>query len=118
MNVVTPLEDRIVVKKVEISKVRNSGLIIPDSMREQSDRGEVIAIGPGRASTQVDGTPCVVPISGIEVGDIVLFSPYAGSPVVFEDYEFLILRVGDVLGVLDAASLGVGEPGEIAHVGA
>lgn len=100
---VRPLGDRVLVKKNVRESVRKSGLVIPDSIREQSDRGEVLDIGPGAAGMQPDGvTPCVIPIVGVEIGDTVVFSPYAGSQVIVGDDEFLLLRIHDVLGVLDA----------------
>lgn len=97
------LGDRVLVRKVDRNTVRNSGLVLPDTMRDQSDRGQVIEVGPGIPSVQADGhTPCHIPIQGVEVGDTVLFSPYAGSLLAVGDSTFLLLRVGDVLGVLVA----------------
>lgn len=110
MTPVVPLGDRILVKRLEAQKVRASGLVLPDSFKEQSDRAEVIAIGAGR-QTETGET---LPIEGIEIGDTVLFSPYSGSQVVVDDEEWLLLRAGDVLGVL--TGLAVGEPGDILHV--
>lgn len=95
------LGDRVLVRKIDRNTVRSSGIVLPDSMRDQSDRGEVVEIGPGLPSVQADGhTPCHIPIQGVEIGDTVLFSPYAGSLLSVGDSDFLLLRVGDVLGVL------------------
>lgn len=93
---VKPLGDRIVVQKIDLSRIRASGLVLPDSIREQSDRGEVVAVGTGTWAS--DGE--LVPMPDVVVGDTVVFSPYAGSQVVVGDEEFLVLRVGDVLGIL------------------
>lgn len=98
---VKPLGDRIVVKKVELDRLLKSGILLPDSVREQSDRGVVVQVGPGSYST--DGT--LIPMPPFEAGDVVVFSPYAGAQVIVGDDEYLILRVGDVLGILDQPTL-------------
>lgn len=89
MTDVEPLGDRIVVRRIE-SPRQVGRIILPDSTREQSDRGEVLAVGPGKDE----------PIAGIEPGDVVLFAPFAGSLVSVDGEEFLILREADVLGRL------------------
>lgn len=94
---IRPLGDRVLVSKIGMERVRASGLIVPDSVREQSDRASVLEVGPGHVTS--DGT--LVPITNIKVGDVVVFSPYAGSQVLVDDEEFLLLKVGDVLGVIE-----------------
>lgn len=90
-----PLQDRILVKRLEAESKTASGIIIPDNAKEKPMEGEVIAVGNGK--TLSDGTlskPDVV------VGDKILFSKYAGSEVKLEGVDHLILREDDILGVL------------------
>ena len=90
-----PLQDRILVKRLEAESKTASGIIIPDNAKEKPMEGEVIAVGNGKVLN--DGNlakPDVV------VGDKVLFSKYAGSEVKLEGVDHLILREDDILGVL------------------
>jgi chaperonin GroES len=97
---VEPLGDRIIVKRLAVES-RPSGIVLPESMmREQSDRGEVLAVGPGRQTDSGE----TLPVEGVEVGDVVVFGPYAGSLIVVDDEDYLLLRVGDVLGKLTAVA--------------
>lgn len=92
---IRPLQDRILVKRLEAESKTASGIIIPDNAKEKPMEGEVIAIGKGRLME--DGkmhTPDVA------VGDKILFSKYAGSEVKLDGDEHLILREDDVLGVI------------------
>ena len=93
---IRPLQDRILVKRLEAeARQTASGIIIPDNAKEKPMEGEVVAIGKGRLLE--DGklhTPDVA------VGDKILFSKYAGSEVKLEGEEHLILREDDVLGVI------------------
>ncbi len=90
-----PLQDRILVKRLEAESKTASGIIIPDNAKEKPMEGEVIAVGNGKVLN--DGKlakPDVV------VGDRILFSKYAGSEVKLEGTDHLILREDDILGVL------------------
>lgn len=92
---IRPLQDRILVKRLEAESKTASGIIIPDNAKEKPMEGEVIAVGKGRILE--DGklhTPDVA------VGDRILFSKYAGSEVKLDGDEHLILREDDVLGVI------------------
>lgn len=87
-----PLDDRIVVKPVEAEETTAGGIVLPDAAKEKSQRGEVIAVGPGRLLDS--GERCAV---GLEVGDTVLFGKYGGSDIEVDGQEVKILRESDIL---------------------
>lgn len=90
-----PLQDRILVKRLEEKEVKKGGIIIPDTAKEKPQEAEVIAVGPGKVTA--DGTRQPM---GVKVGDKILFGKYSGSEVKLEDEEYLIMREEDVLGIL------------------
>jgi chaperonin GroES len=90
-----PLQDRILVKRIEKEEKSAGGIIIPDSAKEKPQEGEVIAVGNGKRSD--DGT--VHPLD-LQVGERVLFGKYSGSEIKIDGVEHLILREEEVLGVL------------------
>ncbi len=91
-----PLQDRILVKRVEEAEKTKGGIIIPDSAKEKPAEGEVVAVGAGKVGD--DGKK--IPLE-IKKGDRILFSKYGGTEVNIEDEEFLIMREDDVLGVVE-----------------
>lgn len=91
-----PLQDRILVERVEESKTTKGGIIIPDTAKEKPAEGKVIAVGNGRVGE--DGK--VIPME-LKVGDRILFSKYGGTEVKIEGVDYLIMRQDDVLGVVD-----------------
>ncbi len=93
-----PLQDRIVVKRLEDKEQVRGGIIIPDTAKEKPQQGEVLAVGRGKRLE--DGK--VLPLD-VKVGDRVLFAKYSGTEVKIDDQEYLILREEDVLGVLEQA---------------
>ncbi len=93
---IRPLQDRIIVKRIEGEEVSSGGIIIPDSAKEKPQEGKVIAIGKGKIGE--DGK--LQPLD-VKKGDKVLFSKYAGSEVNIDGDEHLIIREDDVLGVLE-----------------
>jgi chaperonin GroES len=93
---IRPLQDRILVKRIEEEDKTKGGIIIPDSAKEKPQEGVVIAVGGGRVAE--DGT--VRPLD-VKKGDKVLFSKYGGTEVTLEGQEHLIIREDDVLGVLE-----------------
>ena len=92
---IRPLQDRILVKRLEAEEKTASGIIIPDNAKEKPMEGEVIAVGNGKILD--DGT---VRKPDLKVGDKILISKYAGSEVKINNVEHLILREDDVLGVI------------------
>jgi len=93
---IRPLQDRILVKRLEAEEKTASGIIIPDNAKEKPMEGEVIAVGNGK---MLDDGKMRKP--DVKVGDRVLFSKYAGSEVKISGAEHLILREDDLLGVID-----------------
>ncbi len=91
-----PLGDRLIVKAVEAEETTAGGIVIPDTAKEKPQKGEVIAVGPGK---QLDNGK-IVPIE-VGVGDIVYYAKYGGTEVKVGAQEYVILRQDDVLAVLD-----------------
>ena len=91
-----PLQDRILVRRVEEAQKTKGGIIIPDSAKEKPAEGEVVAVGAGKVGD--DGKK--IPLE-IKKGDRILFSKYGGTEVNIEDDEYLIMREDDVLGVVE-----------------
>jgi chaperonin GroES len=94
--VIKPLEDRIVVKPLEAEQTTASGLVIPDTAREEPQKGEVLAVGPGRFDESGANR---LPMD-VDVGDVVLYSKYGGTEVKYHGEEYLVLSARDVLGIV------------------
>ena len=92
-----PLGDRVVVKPAAREETTRSGLVLPDTSTERPQRGEVLAVGPGRVTDE--GTRLEMEV---KVGDTVLFAKYAGTEFKLEDEELLILGERDILAIIDA----------------
>lgn len=90
-----PLQDRILVQRVEEETTTKGGIIIPDTAKEKPAEGKVVAVGNGKLGD--DGKR--VPLE-IKAGDRILFGKYAGTEVKIEGEEYLIMREDDVLGVI------------------
>ncbi len=95
MQKIRPLQDRILVKRLEEKEVKKGGIIIPDTAKEKPQEGQVIAVGPGRWGDDGKRIPMEV-----KAGDKILFGKYSGSEVKVADAEHLIMREEDVLGIL------------------
>ncbi|MCO4877143.1 co-chaperone GroES [Paraburkholderia caribensis] len=93
---IRPLYDRVIVKRIETQRTTDSGIVIPDSVAEKPEQGEVIAVGSGRLLQ--DGTLRALQL---KVGDQVLFGKYAGQTVKVDGEELLVMREEDVMGVLE-----------------
>jgi chaperonin GroES len=93
---IRPLQDRILVKRVDEEEKTKGGIIIPDSAKEKPQEGRVIAVGNGKI--QENGN--VQPLD-VKKGDRILFSKYAGTEVNVDSEEHLIIREDDVLGILE-----------------
>jgi len=95
---IKPLQDRVIVKRIEEEQKTAGGIIIPDSAKEKPQQGKVLAVGPGKVlegGTRVDMT--------VKEGDLVLFGKYAGSEVKIDGEEVLIMREDDILGIKEVA---------------
>jgi len=89
---INPLDDRVVVKPLEAEETTAGGIVLPDAAQEKPQRGEVVAVGPGRLLDS--GERCPV---GVEVGDEVLFGKYGGTEIEVDGQEIKILRESDIL---------------------
>ncbi|MCC6463692.1 MAG: co-chaperone GroES [Saprospiraceae bacterium] len=85
-----PIADRVIIKPAPADEKTKGGLIIPDTAKEKPQRGEVVAVGPGK-----DGN-----LMTVQVGDIVLYGKYSGNEINFEGQDYLIMREDDVLCIL------------------
>ena len=100
---VRPLHDRILVKRIEEKETAKGGIIIPDTAKEKSQEGEVIAVGHGKKTEEGK----VIPLD-VKSADRILFGKYSGTEIKIEDQEYLILKEEEVLGVLEAAKHAAG----------
>jgi chaperonin GroES len=91
-----PLQDRILVQRVEEETKTKGGIIIPDTAKEKPAEGKVVAVGNGKVGD--DGNRAALEI---KVGDRILFGKYSGTEVKIEGEEYLIMREDDVLGVIE-----------------
>ncbi len=92
---VKPLQDRILIKRVEEEAKSKGGIIIPDSAKEKPQEGQVVAVGAGKVT---DAGKRVAP--EVKAGDRILFGKYSGTEIKIEGEEHLILREDDVLAVI------------------
>ncbi len=100
---ITPLHDRLIVKRIEEGEQIRGGIIIPDSAKEKPQEGEVIAAGEGKY--RKDGTR--QPLD-VKKGDRVLFGKYSSSEIKIDGEDFLILREDEILGVVTRAGAATG----------
>ncbi len=95
---VTPLHDRVLIKRIEEKETVKGGIIIPDTAKEKPQEGEVIAVGAGRIEKGAR-----IPLD-VKAGDRVLFGKYSGTDIKIEDQEYLILREEEILAKLTGAA--------------
>ena len=93
---IRPLQDRILVKRIDEEETSKGGIIIPDTAKEKPQEGKVIAVGKGK----VNENGKIQPLD-VKKGDRILFSKYSGTEVTIEGNEHLIIREDDVLGVCE-----------------
>ena len=91
-----PLQDRILVTRVEEEQTTKGGIIIPDTAKEKPAEGKVVAVGNGKVGD--DGKRVALEI---KKGDRILFGKYSGTEVKIEGEEYLIMREDDVLGIIE-----------------
>jgi chaperonin GroES len=96
-NKIRPLQDRLIVKRLDEEQKTASGLFIPDNAKEKPQQGKVMAVGKGKVRD--DGT--IQPLD-LKVGDTILFGKYSGQEVKVDGEEVLIMREDDVYGVVEA----------------
>jgi chaperonin GroES len=93
---IRPLQDRILIKRVDEEEKTSGGIIIPDSAKEKPQEGQVVAVGPGKT---LDSGEIATP--GVNPGDRILFSKYAGTDVTVDGEEHIIIREDDVLAIYE-----------------
>jgi len=90
-----PLHDRVVVRRIEAEEKTKGGIIIPDTVKEKPQEGEIIAVGPGGR----DEAGKLIPID-LKAGDRVLFGKWSGTEVKIEGEDLLIMKESDIMGVI------------------
>jgi chaperonin GroES len=93
---IRPLQDRVIVKRLEEEEKTKGGIIIPDTAKEKPQEGKVIAVGKGKLTE--DGK--VIPLD-VKAGDKILFGKYSGTEIKVEGEELLIMREEDILGIIE-----------------
>src|SRR5271169_1504942 len=91
---VTPLHDRVLVRRLEEKETAKGGIIIPDTAKEKPQEGEVIAVGDGKIEKGKRVPP------DVKAGDRILFGKYTGNDITMDNQEYLILREEDILAKL------------------
>jgi chaperonin GroES len=93
---VKPLQDRLVVKRLEEEEKTKGGIIIPDAAKEKPQEGRVIAVGEGKVLESGQRSPV-----SVKAGDKILFGKYSGTEIKIDGEEHLILREDDVLAIIE-----------------
>ena len=99
---ITPLHDRVVVKRLEEKESIKGGIIIPDSAKEKPQEGEVVAVGAGKREKGER-----IPLD-VKVGDRVLFGKYSGNDIKIDDEEYMILKEDEILAKLAPSAKAAG----------
>jgi chaperonin GroES len=87
-----PMGDRLVVKPTQSEEKTKSGIYIPDTAKEKSQEGKVVAVGPGKMTDEGKRIPM-----DVEVGDIIIYAKYGGSEIKLDEEELIIMRESDIL---------------------
>jgi chaperonin GroES len=95
-----PLHDRVAIRRLDGDATSKGGIIIPDTVKEKPQEGEVVAVGPGAR----DEAGARIPLD-VAVGDLVLFGKWSGTEVRIDHVDLLIMRESDVIAVLDKSGL-------------
>ncbi len=96
---IKPLGDRIVVERIEQEEKTAGGIIIPDTAKEKPKQAKVVAVGAGAK----DENGKRIPVD-VSVGDVVLFTQWAGSEIKLDGKEYLVLKESDVIGIIEGAA--------------
>src|ERR1700724_4713896 len=94
----TPLHDRVIVKRIEEKEIIKGGIIIPDSAKEKPMEGEVIAVGAGKREKGE-----LIPLD-VKAGDRVLFGKYSGNDIKIDDEEYMILKEDEILAKIGSSA--------------
>ena len=93
---IKPLQDRVVVLRIDEEEKTSGGIIIPDTAKEKPQEGKIIAVGPGKRNDKGELAPLAV-----KKNDRVLFAKYAGNEIKIDGVEHLIMREDDILGIVE-----------------
>ncbi|MCB1759039.1 MAG: co-chaperone GroES [Gammaproteobacteria bacterium] len=93
---IRPLQDRVVIRRMEEERTSAGGIVLPDSATEKPVQGEVVAVGNGKVLDSGQARPL-----DVKVGDRVLFGKYSGTEVKIGDEELLVMREEDIMGVIE-----------------
>ena len=93
---IRPLQDRVIVRRLEEEEKTKGGIIIPDTAKEKPQEGKVIAVGKGKMTEEGK----LIPLD-VKVGDKILFGKYSGTEIKIEGEEHLIMREEDILGIIE-----------------
>ena len=93
---IKPLNDRVLVERIEASEKTAGGILLPDSAKEKPTQGKIVATGDGRRTDKGERLPL-----SVEVGQTILFSSYAGTAIKEDGDEYLILDESEILAVVD-----------------
>ena len=96
-----PLQNRLLVERLEAEQTTASGIIIPDTAKEKPQQGRVVSVGPGVRDKAGKHVP-----KEVSAGDTVLFAKYGGADVTIDGHEYLILKEDDILGVISGHAAG------------
>ena len=92
----TPLADRVIVRRFEAEEKTKRGIVLPDAAKEKPTKGKVISVGPGRLDDNGKHTPMAV-----RVGETVVYGKWSGTEIELGDEKFVILKESDLLGVME-----------------
>ena len=94
---IRPLQDRVIVQRVQEEEKTKGGIIIPDTAKEKPQEGKVVAVGKGKVGDDGKVTPL-----DVKAGDRILFGKYSGTEVKIDGEDFLIMREDDILGIVES----------------
>ncbi|MBA2501962.1 MAG: co-chaperone GroES [Pyrinomonadaceae bacterium] len=100
---IKPLQDRVIVRRIEEGEQLRGGIIIPDTAKEKPQEGEVTAVGEGKYKN--DGSRQML---DVKAGDRVLFGKYSGSEITVDNEQLLIMREDEILGIIERAGAAAG----------
>ena len=104
MMTVRPLHDRVLIKRIEEQETVKGGIIIPDTAKEKSQEGEVVAVGAGK--TLENGSVAALEV---KAGDRILFGKYSGTEIKVDNQDYLILREDEIIGIFTKAGKTAGK---------
>ncbi|MGE3920806.1 MAG: co-chaperone GroES [Gammaproteobacteria bacterium] len=92
---VRPLQDRVIVERAPEETKTSGGIVIPNNAAEKPAKGKVLAVGPGKRTS--NGEICAL---DVKVGDQILFGKYAGTEIKIDDKEYIVMREDDIMAIL------------------